>query len=115
MNDGKGFFEPGSVPSSKRYIHCETCIVNSRNTGARRYFSKGLAFDVPASPILTTMHYQFVFGQLFVAQILAILARADYTMDDGNVTITYNGYWDRHNGDTDTQGLNNSLLFYSTV
>ena len=59
------------------------------------------------------MRYQWVFGHFVIAQILAILARADYIMDDKNTTIGYaNGGWD--NG-TNNYLLNTTLLFNSTV
>lgn len=56
------------------------------------------------------MHYQFLFRWLAVAQLLAVLARADYIMDDRNATIRYNGFWNRETGD-----LNSTLLFDGTV
>jgi hypothetical protein len=52
--------------------------------------------DTPPSRILTMMYYKLsIFGPLFVALIPAILAQADYIMDDSNSTISYAGPWTR--------------------
>jgi hypothetical protein len=40
------------------------------------------------------MHCQFrIFAQLVVALIFAVIAQADYIMDDRNSTIQYAGSW----------------------
>jgi hypothetical protein len=83
---------------------------------------KGLAFDSvkhghPTSRILITMDSHFsTFGRLIVALILAVLAQADYIMDDSNNTIQYGGLERWQNEDNlQNYGLNYSNVFNGTL